>query len=95
MPSSIVTYVHRQKRPPRKRAKAAALTGSAIVRPGVKAENDHRPNPEPKSQIVQAIKPARRKTAGWVDDGSPSDPEVKAFLARMIRPGGALPPEKP
>jgi hypothetical protein len=28
------------------------------------------------------------------DDGRDADPEVKAVLARMIRPGGALPPEK-
>jgi hypothetical protein len=28
---SIVTYVHRPKRPPRKKAQAAAITGPAIV----------------------------------------------------------------
>ena len=31
MPSRIVTYAHRLKRPPRKKAKAAAMTGPAIV----------------------------------------------------------------
>jgi hypothetical protein len=30
-PRSIVTYVHRPKRPPRKKAQAAAITGAAIV----------------------------------------------------------------
>ena len=30
-PRSIVTYVHRSKRPPRKKAQAAAITGPAIV----------------------------------------------------------------
>jgi hypothetical protein len=30
-PRSIVTYVHRPKRPPRKKAQAAAITGPAIV----------------------------------------------------------------
>ena len=30
-PRSIVTYVHRPKRPPRKNAQAAAVTGPAIV----------------------------------------------------------------
>jgi hypothetical protein len=28
---SIVTYVHRPRRPPRKKAQAAAITGPAIV----------------------------------------------------------------
>ena len=30
-PRSIVTYVHRPKRPPRKKAQAATITGPAIV----------------------------------------------------------------
>jgi hypothetical protein len=29
-----------------------------------------------------------------MDDGREVSPEVKAFFARMIRPGGSLPPEK-
>ena len=32
MPSRIITYAHRYKRPPRKKAKAAAIDGPAIVR---------------------------------------------------------------
>ena len=30
-PRSIVTYVHRPKRPPRKKVQAAAITGPAVV----------------------------------------------------------------
>ncbi|HME23857.1 MAG TPA: hypothetical protein VKI44_21440 [Acetobacteraceae bacterium] len=45
--------------------------------------------------IVTATNPRSRRKTAWEDDGSPSDPEVKAFLARMVRPGGALPPETP
>jgi hypothetical protein len=33
-PRSIVTYVHRPKRPPRKKAQAAAITGPVIVLAG-------------------------------------------------------------
>jgi hypothetical protein len=29
------------------------------------------------------------------DDAPEADARVKAFFARMVRPGGALPPEKP
>jgi hypothetical protein len=36
--SRIVTYVHRPKRPPRKKAQAAAITGLAIV--AAKSERD-------------------------------------------------------
>ena len=43
--TKIVTHANRPKRPPRKRAKAAPVIGSAIVRPGKgKAGND---NPTP------------------------------------------------
>jgi hypothetical protein len=37
-PRSIVTYVHRPKRPPRMKAQAAAITGPTIVA----AKNPHR-----------------------------------------------------
>jgi hypothetical protein len=39
-PRSIVTYVHRPKRPPRKDAQAVAITGPAIVTG--KSERTHR-----------------------------------------------------
>jgi hypothetical protein len=38
---SIVTYVHRPKRPPRKKAQPAALTGPAIVRAKGPTEGKH------------------------------------------------------
>src|SRR4051794_31520555 len=65
-------------------------SGSAIVR-RVKAGNDNRAAEQP-SDIVTARTPRGRKTA-WVDDGEETPESVKAFLARMIRPGGALPPD--
>jgi hypothetical protein len=40
-PRSIVTYVHRQKRPLRKKAQAAAITGSAIVTAPSKRDAHH------------------------------------------------------
>ena len=41
-PRSIVTYVHRPKRPPRKKAQAAAITGPAIVTATSKRDRDRR-----------------------------------------------------
>ena len=114
---SIVSYVYRYKRPPRKK-QAVPLTGPAIVteRTGMpsksssalpqqaapppanddrKATSSHRGG---KSAIVtttsQKQLKLRRAERALRDDGREADPEVKAFLARMIRPGGALPPEK-
>jgi hypothetical protein len=40
MPSRIVTYAHRPKRPPRKKAQAAAITGPAIVTATSKRDRD-------------------------------------------------------
>ena len=43
MPPRIVTYAHRYKRPPRKKpGKAAAITGSAIVKAPTKLERIRR-----------------------------------------------------
>jgi hypothetical protein len=42
MPSRIVTYAHRPKRAPRKKAKAAAITGPAIVTAASKRDRDRR-----------------------------------------------------
>ena len=69
-------YVHRYKRPPRKK-QAVTLPGPAIVT----------------TTSLKQLK-LRRAARALQDDGREADPEVKAFLARMIRPGGALPPEK-
>jgi hypothetical protein len=82
----IVTYAHRYKRPPRK--KAVALQVPAVVR-RVKAGNDNRPDPEPalhpddgkQPAIVTAKKPGRRQAAAWGDDDQ-SDPEMRAWLER-------------
>ena len=101
MPSRIVTSTYRFKRPPRKR-KAVPLTWPAIVTPrskaasasvtrGVKPGNDNRPVEQP-AAIVTAKKPRGRKAA-WADDGAETPESVKAFLARMVRPGGPLPPD--
>jgi hypothetical protein len=57
MPSRIVTYVHRPRRAPRK--KAAAMATPAIV---------------------NTANSRGRKGKVWVDDGSPSDPEMQAWL---------------
>jgi hypothetical protein len=38
----IVTYAHRAKRPPRKKAQAAAITGPAIVTATSKLDRDRR-----------------------------------------------------
>jgi hypothetical protein len=75
------------------------LEGPAIVnrkadpRPIVqraKAGNDNRPVEQPVA-IVTAKKPRGRK-AVWTDDGAETPESVKAFLARMVRRGGSLPP---
>jgi hypothetical protein len=67
----IVTYVHRPKRPPRKRtAQAAAITGPAIVKTASKRD-----------RIIR-----RRKEAD--DDDREASPEIKALVARMMRPPG-------
>ena len=57
----------------------------------MKAGNDNRPVEQPVA-IVTAKKPRGRK-ATWTDDGAETPESVKAFLARMVRPGGALPPD--
>jgi hypothetical protein len=42
MPSRIVTSTYRPKRPPRKKAQAAAITGPAIVTAASKRDRDRR-----------------------------------------------------
>ena len=99
--SSTATSTYRYKRPPRKR-KAVPLEGPAIVAPRAKAapaivqrdvkpSNNNRPAEQPTVAIVTARKPRGRKAA-WVDDDAETPESVKVFLARMIRPGGPLPP---
>ena len=72
MPSAIVTYAHRYKRPPRKK-KAIALEAPAIDTKASK--RSPRLPSEPlvavalpaKSAIVTATSKRGRKTAAWVD----------------------------
>ena len=65
---------------------------SASVPRGVKPGNDNRSVEQP-AAIVTAKKPRGRKAA-WTDDGAETPESVKAFLARMVRPGGPLPPTR-
>jgi hypothetical protein len=71
MPSRIVTYTHRYKRPPKRKAQAAAITGTAIVEAASKRD-----------RIIR-----RRKEAA-ADDDQEASPEIKALVARMMRPPG-------
>jgi hypothetical protein len=71
--TSIVTYVLRPKRAPRRKPKAAAV--------------DLPPDEGKHSAIIAARKRGRGKTnAAWIDDGQETSPEVKAFFTRMMRP---------
>ena len=109
---SIVSYVHRYKRPPRKK-QAPALAGPAVVTERARLPDTGKTAAEPTDAAApppanddrkapsshRGVSP-RKAGSGWswsaqADDGREVSPEVKAFLARLIRPGGALPPEKP
>jgi hypothetical protein len=65
MPSRIVTYAHHYKRPPRKKVKAAAITGPAIVTAASKHDRDrHREtdggeeaSPEIKAFFARMMRP--------------------------------------
>ena len=73
----IVTYAHRPKRPPRRMKTQAA----AIIGPA----------------IVTSASRKRLRAEPAPDTDADDDPEatarVRAFFARMVRPGGALPPK--
>ena len=85
MPSAIVTTTYRSKRPPRKK-KPVVLIESAIAR-ATPANGDR------KSAIVTARRPTRTKRATEPPEDPEADARVKAFLARMVRTGGPLPPD--
>jgi len=77
------------------------LGAPAVVTAPPPANNDRKPAPRPtagkKSAIIttasrKRLKLLRAERAS--DDGREVSPEVKAFLARMIRPGGSLPPKE-
>jgi hypothetical protein len=72
---------------------------SAIVRK-TKPGNDNRPDPAPvKSAIVTPTGKKRlkllRADERATEQHDPEEARVDEFLARMVRPGGALPPRKP
>jgi hypothetical protein len=66
-PRSIVTYVHRPKRPPRKKAQATAITGPAIVtstskrdriiRRPKEADDGQEASPEIKASFARMMRP--------------------------------------
>ena len=96
--SAIVTTTYRHKRPLRKK-KPIVLTGSAIVRSGRKRADVSKPATHPapannvrKSAIVTITGKRGRKLPAELEDDPEADARVKAFLARMVRPGGPLPP---
>jgi hypothetical protein len=67
----IVTYAHRRKRPPRKKAKAAAITGPAIVTGrGKFADVVASDGP---ANVVTAKNPHRRGRLGDVPDMTPEE----------------------
>jgi hypothetical protein len=66
-PRSIVTYAHRPKRAPRKKAQAAAIPGPAIVAAASKRDRDRRreeaddcqeASPEIKAFFARMMRPA-------------------------------------
>jgi hypothetical protein len=75
---TIVTYAHRPKRPPHRKKAQAAIIGPAIV------TNTNR----------RRSKQLSAERAAPDTDAAEVSPEVKAFFARMVRPGGALPPKR-
>ena len=66
MPSRIVTYAYRSKRPPRKKAKAAVITGPGIVSTASKrdrslrhdvADDGQEASPEIKAFFTRMMRP--------------------------------------
>ena len=76
MPSRIVTYAHRYKRPPRKKAKAAAITGPAIVTGRQFADVVAEP-----ATIVTAKNPHRR---GRLPDMTPEEYQRRCDAADAL-----------
>jgi hypothetical protein len=86
MTTHIVVYAHRPKRPPKKQ-KASAIARAAKAAAATKA-------------LPVIVKPTRekllkrlRQERAQQSDAEPS-PEVDAFFARNVRPGGPLPPKR-
>ena len=96
----IVTYAHRYKRPSRKR-KTVALEVPVVTPPKLKAPATPSPaeivkpgkgraGNDTRATIVETKPRKGSKGGGWADDGSPSDPEMRAVILRMMqgRPRG-------
>ena len=83
----IVTYAHRYKRPPRKKAQAAAITGPAVVT--AKSKRNHRQvadvvaSDEP-ATIVTAKNPHRRGKLGDVPDMTPEEYQRRCDAADAL-----------
>jgi hypothetical protein len=86
-PRSIVTYIHRPKRPPRKKAQATAITGPTIV--ASKSERTHRQvadvvaSDEP-AAIVTAKNPHRRGRLGDVPEMTPEEHKQRGDAADAL-----------
>jgi hypothetical protein len=87
MPSRIVTYAHRYKRPPRKKVQAAAITGPAIVT--AKSKRTLRQfadvvAPGEPATIVTAKNPNRRGRLGDVPDMTPEEYQRRCDAADAL-----------
>jgi hypothetical protein len=86
-PRSIVTYVHRPKRPPLKKAQAAVIIGAAIVT--AKSKRTHRQvadvvaSNEP-ATIVTAKNRHRRGRLGDVPDMAPEEHKRRGDAADAL-----------
>jgi hypothetical protein len=85
--TSIVTYAHRPKRAPRKKAKAAAITGPAIVTANGKRTHrqvaDVVASDEPRT-IITAKNPHRRDRLGDVPDMTPEEYQRRCDAADAL-----------
>jgi hypothetical protein len=77
----------------------AKATPAAVTAPPP-ANDDRKPADGQKPAIVTAasrkqLQQQRAERRALATEGREVSPEVKAFFARMIRPRGTLPPEKP
>jgi hypothetical protein len=89
---AIVVYAHRPKRPPPKqKASALARAAKAAAAPELHSA------PGTKSVIVKPTSEKLLKRLRMERAQQPSGepgPEIDAFFARNVRPGGPLPPER-
>jgi hypothetical protein len=106
---TIVVTSYRYKRPPpKKKPRAVEVAATVVVRPAKPEADGKRPRPKakpppaappsrpPLPTVVVATSQKRlkrlRAELRTAEPGEPN-PEVNAFLARNVRPGGPLPPK--